>query len=103
MVRTLERMVDMEVWQTTGSSRVGLRGFGLNVGVPPGVEVSWMIHCRDEKGEEGDRTNAEDDFVGHLPGLVNQSFGHGFLVFGVALNDYQLGLRDVLLDTALGE
>lgn len=40
MARTLERMVDMEDWQTTGSSRVGLRGFGLNVGIPPGVGVS---------------------------------------------------------------
>ena len=62
-----------------------------------------MSYCRDEKGKEEVRTDGEDDLVGHFPGLVYQGFGHGFLVFGVTLDDYQLGPCDVLLDAALGE
>lgn len=67
-----------------------------------GSEIRWFdLGPRRERRRES--TDAEDDFVDHFSGLIHQGFGYGFLVFCVALDDYQLGLHDVLLDAALGE
>lgn len=39
----LVRMVEMLVWQTRGSSRMGFRGLGRSLGVPPGIVFFFQL------------------------------------------------------------